>query len=70
MEYDVFARIDRGERLMCIGSVTAPTDNLARFYAKHVYDEEDWVELCVVARQHICWERLPKGLYEKEEVGV
>lgn len=66
MEYDVFARSARGDRLICIGSVTAPTEDLARFYAKRVYDEENWVELCVVARHCFQWICQPRGLYEKE----
>lgn len=49
-EYDVFARHKRGIPLTRIGSVFAPDDRLARFYAVRTYDEENWFEMMVVPR--------------------
>ncbi|WP_018130685.1 hypothetical protein [Effusibacillus pohliae] len=70
MEYDVFARIHRGDSLLHIGTVEAPNDELAQVYAEYVYDEEDWVEMCVVPRPSIRWVRRPKGILGKEEVQI
>lgn len=49
-EYDVFARRKRGLPLARIGSVFAPSSELARFYAVRTYDEENWLEMVVVPR--------------------
>ncbi|GAA4714518.1 hypothetical protein [Brevibacillus fulvus] len=65
-EYDVFTRIKRGDDLVHIGTVAAPSDELAKVYAKAVYDEENWVEMCVVPRRHIKWVKQPEGLFEAE----
>jgi 1,2-phenylacetyl-CoA epoxidase PaaB subunit len=51
--YEVFARSRRGDPLRHIGSLTAPTDGLARLYARWLYDEERWSELAVVRRAHL-----------------
>ena len=51
--YDVFARKNRGEPLRHIGYVDAMDDELARVYAWTTYDEENWFEMCVVAREAI-----------------
>ncbi|MFM1654535.1 hypothetical protein ACI7RC_20915 [Brevibacillus sp. B_LB10_24] len=69
-EYDVFTRIKRGDNLVHIGTVEAQTDDLAKVYATYIYDEEDWVEMCVVRRDHIGWVRHPEGLFKKEEAGA
>jgi 1,2-phenylacetyl-CoA epoxidase PaaB subunit len=62
MEYEVFARIQRGDRLSNIGVVEAPSEELARIYASYIYDEENWVEMCVVNRKSIRWVKKPDGL--------
>ena len=51
--YDVFARKDRGESLRHVGSVDAPSDDLARIHAWQTYDEEHWFEMYVVPRDSI-----------------
>jgi 1,2-phenylacetyl-CoA epoxidase PaaB subunit len=51
--YEVFARSRRGEPLRHVGCVQAPSDALARLYARWVYDEERWNELAVVRREHL-----------------
>lgn len=42
MKYHVFARINQGDDITHVGTVTAPSDRLARTYARTTYDEEDW----------------------------
>lgn len=39
--YDIFARINRGDNLMHIGTVEAENSELAKVYATFTYDEED-----------------------------
>ncbi|HWP38525.1 MAG TPA: hypothetical protein VNL18_13325 [Gemmatimonadales bacterium] len=51
--YEVFARKDHSEELKHIGSVNAADDELATIYAWSVYDEESWVEMCVVPRDAV-----------------
>jgi 1,2-phenylacetyl-CoA epoxidase PaaB subunit len=51
--YDVFARKNRGEPLYHVGYLSAPDDELARVYAWNTYDEENWFEMCIVARSDI-----------------
>ena len=51
--YEVFARKDHGEELKHVGSVNAADEELARTYAWSVYDEESWVEMCVVPREAV-----------------
>ncbi|RMD90028.1 MAG: hypothetical protein D6813_09780 [Calditrichaeota bacterium] len=51
--YEVFARKSHEEPLMHVGSVNAPDDELAKVYAWSTYDEENWVEMCVVPRKAI-----------------
>lgn len=48
--YEVFARRNHDEPLQHVGSVNAADDDLARAYAWTLYDEESWVEMCVVPR--------------------
>ncbi len=48
--YEVFARKDHTEALKHVGSVNAADDDLAKAYAWTMYDEENWVEMCVVPR--------------------
>ncbi|KKB36641.1 hypothetical protein [Bacillus thermotolerans] len=61
--FDVFTRIERGDDLIHIGTVEAETAELAKVYAAYTYDEEDWVEMCVVDRAQLDWVRKPKGLF-------
>ena len=51
--YEVFGRISSLEPLMHIGYVNAPGVDLAKVYAHTVYNEENWIELCVVKRRDI-----------------
>ena len=51
--YEVFGRISSLEPLMHIGYVNAPGVDLAKVYAHTVYNEENWIELCVVRRRDI-----------------
>jgi 1,2-phenylacetyl-CoA epoxidase PaaB subunit len=51
--YEVFARSRRGDPLRHIGVVHAPSDELARLYARWVYDEESWADVAVVRRDHL-----------------
>ena len=51
--YEVFARKSHEEPLMHVGSVNAPNDELAKVYAWTAYDEEKWVEMCVVCREEV-----------------
>jgi len=48
--YEVFARKTHADELKHIGSVNAADDDLAKVYAWTMYDEENWVEMCVVPR--------------------
>ena len=51
--FDVFARKERGDPLQHIGYVDAMDVDLARVYAWKTYDELNWFEMCVVARENI-----------------
>jgi len=51
--FEVFGRISSLEPLMHIGYVNAPGIDLAKVYAHTVYNEENWIELCVVNRGDI-----------------
>jgi 1,2-phenylacetyl-CoA epoxidase PaaB subunit len=51
--YEVFARKDHTEALKHVGSVNAADDDLAKAYAWTMYDEEKWVEMCVVPRSAV-----------------
>lgn len=51
--YEVFARKNHEEPLAHVGSVNAPNHELAKVYAWTAYDEETWVEMCVVSRREI-----------------
>ena len=48
--YEVFARKSHQESLKHVGSVNAGDDDLAKAYAWTMYDEESWIEMCVVPR--------------------
>lgn len=52
-QYEVLARGRRGEPLRHIGTLRAPSDALARAYARWLYDEERWLDLAVVRREHL-----------------
>lgn len=53
MIYEVFARKNHEEPLLHVGSVNAPNDELAKVHAWTAYDEEKWVEMCVVPRREV-----------------
>jgi 1,2-phenylacetyl-CoA epoxidase PaaB subunit len=48
--FEVFARKTREEPLRHIGYINAEDASLARVYAWKTYDEQNWFEMCVVAR--------------------
>jgi 1,2-phenylacetyl-CoA epoxidase PaaB subunit len=50
---EVFARKSHDEELKHVGSVNAADDDLAKAYAWTLYDEESWVEMCVVPRSAV-----------------
>lgn len=68
--YEIFARINRGDDLMHIGTVEAQSDDLAIAYAAYVYNEEDWTDMVVVRRDNILRVRQPEPLFEKEGVSA
>ena len=53
VEYEVFARKTRAEPLHQVGSVVAPDDDLAMAYARATYDEERWIEMTIVRKDHV-----------------
>ncbi|MFB6297623.1 MAG: phenylacetic acid degradation PaaB family protein [Salinirussus sp.] len=53
MKYEVFGRINPGDDLVNVGHVEAPSDRLARSYARTTFDEEDWDRLVAVRREHL-----------------
>ena len=53
VEYEVFARKTRVEPLHQVGSVVAPDDDLAVAYARATYDEERWIEMAIVRKDHV-----------------
>lgn len=48
--FEVFARKDRADRFEHVGTVQAPTPELARVYAWQTYDEQKWFEMAVAPR--------------------
>ncbi|WP_054636973.1 hypothetical protein [Thalassobacillus sp. C254] len=67
-DYLLFTRIKRGDDLVEVGSLRATSDELAKLYAKQIYDEEDWVEMQVVKKSNLLPVILPEPLFEKEGV--
>lgn len=51
--FEVFGRKSSEEELMHVGYVNAPGLDLAKVYAHTVYNEENWIELCIVDRDNI-----------------
>ena len=51
--FEVFGRMSSEQELKHIGYVNAPGVELAKVYAHTVYNEENWIELCVVKREDI-----------------
>lgn len=51
--YEVFAQIEPGGPISHIGNLNAPGIELAKVYARRIYDEERWSEMWVVAREQI-----------------
>jgi len=48
--FEVFGRRTPAEFLRHIGSVEAANERLARARAEKIYDEHNWIELCLVPR--------------------
>ncbi|MBT2667634.1 hypothetical protein J7J00_19470 [Bacillus sp. ISL-4] len=67
-EYDVFSRINRGDDLMHIGTVEADNDELARVYARYIYDEEKWVEMFIVKRKNMICIREAEPFFKKRVI--
>lgn len=65
-EYLLLTRIKRGDDLIQVGSFKAVSDELAKVYAQHIYDEEDWVEMYVVKKDALACIRSPEPLFPKE----
>jgi hypothetical protein len=65
VEYYLFTRIKRGDDLIQVGSFKAVNDDLARIYAQHIYDEEDWVEMQVVRKDAFIKVRSPEPLFKE-----
>ncbi len=51
--YEVFARFKYEEPLHHVGSVTAPSEELAKVYAFNTYNEWAWIEMIVVPRDAV-----------------
>lgn len=66
VEYLLFTRIKRGDDLIQVGSFKAVSDELARVYAQHIYDEEDWVEMQIVRKDALINVRSPEPLFKEE----
>ncbi|MGG0287487.1 hypothetical protein ABEY41_20750 [Peribacillus butanolivorans] len=67
-EYNVLSRINRGDDLMHIGTVEASSDELARVYARYIYDEEKWVEMYIVKRENMICIREVEPFFKKRVV--
>lgn len=46
--YEVFARRDSNDVLAHVGSIEAPNDDLAQVRAWYIYDQHQWIEMCLV----------------------
>ena len=53
--YLVFARLRAEDPLGLLGTVSATNLGLARAYARTTYDEDRWIEICVVPRDALSW---------------
>ena len=51
--YEVFAKYRADDPLGHVGSVVAPDGELAKVYARSLYNEWDWSGMMVVAREDI-----------------
>ena len=67
-EYDVFSRINSGDELMNIGTVEANNDDLARVYARYIYDEEKWLEMFIVKRENMICIREADPFFKKRVI--
>lgn len=65
-DYLLLTRINRGDELIHVGTFKAVNDDLAKIYAQHIYDEEDWVEMYVVKKDALVSVRSPEPLFAKE----
>jgi 1,2-phenylacetyl-CoA epoxidase PaaB subunit len=68
LEYLLFTRINRGDDLIHVGSFKAANDEMAKVYAKYIYDEEDWVEMHIVPKSALITVRLPDALFSEKAV--
>lgn len=46
--YEVFARETSATPMTHVGSVEAPNDDLAQARAWYIYDQHEWIEMCLV----------------------
>lgn len=53
MNYEVFTRVNPGDDLKHVGSVEAPSNKLAKNYARTTYDEEDWSYMVLARRDDL-----------------
>lgn len=67
MNYEVLTRINPGDDLIHVGSVEAPSDKLAKNYARTTYDEEDWSYMVLVRREDLI--KVTGGSDEQVEMG-
>jgi 1,2-phenylacetyl-CoA epoxidase PaaB subunit len=51
--WEVFARTEYEQPLHHIGAVTEDDEDLARVYARSIYDEQPWIEMIIVPRSAI-----------------
>ncbi|MEH7225497.1 hypothetical protein V7112_16945 [Bacillus sp. JJ1566] len=65
-DYLLLTRINRGDELIHVGTFKAVNETLAKIYAQHIYDEEDWVEMYVVKKDALVCVRSPEPLFAKE----
>jgi len=65
-DYLLLTRINRGDELIHVGTFKAVNDDLAKIYAQHIYDEEDWVEMFIVKKEALVCVRSPEPLFAKE----
>lgn len=68
--YEIFARINRGDDLMHVGTIEAENDELAMAYAALVYDEEDWTDMYTVRRDNLLCVHSVEPLFAEKGVGA
>lgn len=68
--YEIFARINRGDDLMHVGTIEAENDDLAVAYAAYIYNEEDWTDMYTVRRDHLLCVHSVDALFAQKGVGA